>query len=258
MTLTLLRLELGKVFRLASVRFSLALLVLLPALWAYAPGIFDVYGVFIVSGYQVPALSLLSGMEFLFPLLVAIISSELLGTEISLGTLRATLLRPVTRAQWLLSKLVVAALLPFVLLGFVFLVSLLAGLFYGYGDFVGGTGLGSGGLVGQGLTGAGQAVSELLRAYLVAAYSLVPVSLLALLLTVVFMNAASGALATLGILIVSGLLVVFSWLSTYLPTTQLNAYLAASQQLVTPLILITVYSITFALLAVATFERKDF
>ncbi len=258
MMLTLLRQELGKVFRLASVRFSLVLLVLLPVLWAYAPGIFDVYGVFIVSGFQVPALSLLSGMEFLFPLLVAIISSELLGTEISLGTLRATLLRPVTRAQWLLAKLVVAALLPFVLLGFVLLVSLLAGLFYGYGDFVGGTGLGAGGLVGQGMTGAGQALTELLRAYLVAAYSLVPVSLLALFLTVIFMNAASGALATLGILILSGLLVVFSWLSTFLPTTQLNAYLATSQQLVTPLILITVYSITFALLAVATFERKDF
>ncbi len=258
MTLALLQLEFGKWLRLASVRFSLALLVLLPVLWAYAPGIFDVYGVFIVSGYQVPALSLLSGMEFLFPLLVAIISAELLGSEIGYGTLRATLLRPVTRAQWMIAKMAVAVLLPFMLLAFVLLVSALAGLFYGYGDFVGGTGLGAGGLVGQGVTGAGQAFGELLRAYLVAAYSLVPVSLLALLLTVVFMNAASGALATLGILIVSGLLVVFTWLSPYLPTTQLNAYLATSQQLVTPLILITVYAMAFALLAVATFERKDF
>lgn len=254
----LLRLELAKILRLASVRFSLLLLVLLPVLWAYAPGIFDVYGVFLVSGFQVPALSLLSGMEFLFPLLVAIISAELLGTEISYGTLRATLLRPVTRANWLLAKILVAALLPFLLLLFVLLVSLVAGLFYGYGDFVGGTGLGAGGLVGQGITAAGDAIAELIRAYAVASFSLVPVSLLALLLTVVFMNTASGALATLGILIVSGLLVVFSWLSTYLPTTQLNAYLATGQQLATPLILIGVYSIAFALLAVATFERKDF
>src|SRR5690554_6268478 len=254
----LLRLELAKILRLASVRFSLLLLVLLPVLWAYAPGIFDVYGVFIVSGYQVPALSLLSGMEFLFPLLVAIISAELLGSEISYGTLRSTLLRPITRAQWLLAKMAVAVVLPFMLLGFVLLVSAIAGLFYGYGNFVGGTGLGAGGLVGQGVTGAGQAVTELLRAYAVAAFSLVPISLLALLLTVVFMNAASGALATLGILIVSGLLVVFTWLSPFLPTTQLNAYLATSGQLVTPLILITVYAAAFAVLAVATFERKDF
>lgn len=258
MTGALLQLEFSKWFRLPSVRFSLALLVLLPVLWAYAPGIFDVYGVFIVSGYQVPALSLLSGMEFLFPLLVAIISAELLGSEISYGTLRSTLLRPVTRAQWLLAKMAVALVLPFMLLGFVLLISALAGLFYGYGDFVGGTGLGAGGLVGQGVTGAGQAVVELLRAYLVAAFSLVPISLLALLLTVVFMNAASGALATLGILIVSGLLVVFTWLSPFLPTTQLNAYLATGGQLITPLILISVYAVAFAVLAVATFERKDF
>jgi len=257
-TAALLQLEFGKWLRLSSVRFSLLLLVLLPVLWAYAPGIFDVYGVFIVSGYQVPALSLLSGMEFLFPLLVAIISAELIGSEIAYGTLRAVLLRPVTRAQWLLAKMGVAVVLPFMLLGFVLLVSLLAGLFYGYGGFVGGTGLGAGGLVGQGLTAPGEAVQELLRAYLVAGYSLVPVSLLALLLTVLFMNAASGALATLGILIISGLLVVFTFLSPFLPTTQLNAYLAAGQQLVTPLILITVYALLFALLAVMTFERKDF
>ena len=45
-----------------------------PLLWAYAPGIFEVYGFFLVSGFQVPALSLLSSMEFLMPLLIAIIA----------------------------------------------------------------------------------------------------------------------------------------------------------------------------------------
>ena len=256
--LALLWMELAKLFRLSSVRFSALLVLLLPLLWAYAPGIFDVYGVFLVSGFQVPALSLLSGMEFLFPLLIAIISAELLGMEIGFGTLRATLLRPVNRSSWLLAKIGAASLLPFILLAAVLFVSAVAGLFFGYGDFVGGTGLGAGGLVGQGVTSAGSAAAELLRAYAVAAFSLVPVSLLSLLLTVVFMNAAGGALATLGILILSGLLVVFSWLSTFLPTTQLNAYLATGAQLVTPLTLIAVYSIAFALLAVFTFERKDF
>ena len=57
---TLLRMELSKLFRLASVRFGLALIVVFPLLWAYAPGIFEVYGFFLVSGFQVPALSLLS------------------------------------------------------------------------------------------------------------------------------------------------------------------------------------------------------
>jgi ABC-2 type transport system permease protein len=255
---TLVSLELGKWFHLSSVRFSALLLTLMPLMWAYAPGIFDVYGVFVVSGFQVPALSLLSGMEFLFPLLTAIISAELLGVEISHGTLRAMLLRPVSRTQWLLGKLLVALIMPFMLLGFVLLVSLLAGLAFGYGPFVGGTGLGAGGLVGEGLTAPGAALLELLRAYSTAAFSLVPVSLLSLLLTVMFMNTASGALATLGILIVSGLFIVFPGVSPYLLTTQLDAYLLPAGGAGLSLAMTGAYALVFAVAAVVMFERKDF
>ena len=67
----LLKMELSKLWRLTSVRFGLLVLVLFPVLWAYAPGIFEVYGFFLVSGYQVPALGLLSSMQFLLPLLTA-------------------------------------------------------------------------------------------------------------------------------------------------------------------------------------------
>lgn len=255
----LLRLELGKWVHLSSVRFSAVLLFLLPLLWAYAPGIHDVYGVFLVSGFQVPVLSLLSGTEnFLFPLLVAIISAEQLGVEISQRTLRATLLRPVSRAQWLLGKLLVAGLLPFLLLAFVLAVSLLAGLMFGFGPFIGGTGLGPGGLVGEGVTLPAHALAEVLRAYSLAAFSLMPVSFLALLLTVFFMNAASGALATLGLLIISRLFVVFPFLSPYLLTTQLEAYLMSGSATALPLILTGFYAVLFAFAAVALFERKDF
>jgi hypothetical protein len=90
----LLVMEFGKLARLSSVRFGLVVLALFPWLWAYAPGVFDVYGFFIVSGFQVPALSLLSSMAFLLPLLVAIAAAELLGIEIQHGTLPTVLLRP--------------------------------------------------------------------------------------------------------------------------------------------------------------------
>src|SRR5690606_1398390 len=90
---TLLRMEFGKLVRLTSVRFGLVVLLVFPLLWAYAPGIFEVYGFFLVSGYQVPALSLLSSMQFLLPLLAAITAAELLGMEIANGTLPTVLLR---------------------------------------------------------------------------------------------------------------------------------------------------------------------
>lgn len=250
--------ELGKLLRLSSLRFSLLLLLVFPVLWAYAPGIFDQYGFFVVSAYQVPALALLSSMQFLLPLLVAIISAELLGLEMHYGTLPTVLLRPVTRSQWLLAKIFVVALLPFLLLAFFFAVSLLAGAPLGFGPFVGGTGVGSSGLLGTGVMAPGAALGELLRAYAVAACSLVPISLLAILFTVLFMNASAGALATLSVLIVTQLLVVFPWLEPYLLTAQLSAYVAPSAGLGWTLALIALYCAIFAAVAVVVFERKDF
>lgn len=254
----LLTMEFSKLIRLSSVRFSALVLVVFPILWAYAPGIFEVYGFFLVSSYQVPALSLLSSMEFLLPLLVAIVSAELLGTEISHGTLPTILLRPVTRSQWLFAKVLVAAVFPFAALALLFVVSLLAGAPYGFGAFVGGTGLGDGGLLGAGILGPAAAVGEVVRAYLIAAYSLVPIGLLAILFAVVFMNAASGALATLAALIFMQLLVVFPFLERFLLTAQLSAYVAPVANLGWVFALIALYCAAFAALSVILFERKDF
>ncbi len=254
----LLQMEASKLLRLSSVRFSLILLVLFPLLWAYAPGIFDVYGFYLVSGFQVPALSLLSSMEFMLPLLVAITSAELLGMEASYGTLQTVLLRPVTRQRWLAAKIIVAALYPFAILAFFLLVSLLVGAVFGYAPFVGGTGLGQGGLLGQGLMEPSSAMAELIRAYAIAAFSLVPICLLALLFTVLFMNAAGGALATLSVLIFMQLLVVFPGLEPYLLTSQLNAYVSPVAGMGWVIALLSLYCTAFAALAVVLFERKDF
>ena len=254
----LLTLEFGKLFHLLSFRASLVLLVLFPIVWAYAPGIHEVYGFFIVSGYQVPGLTLLSSMEFLLPLLVAIASAELVGLERTYGTLPTVLLRPVTRSQWLLAKLLVALAYPFLLLAFLLVVSLLSGVFFGYGEFIGGTGVGAAGLLGQGVTTSGAALGELGRAYLVAAFSLVPIGLLAVLFTVVFMNAAGGALATLSVIIFMKLLVVFPGLGRFLLTEHLDAYAAPNGTLPWAIMLLAVYAAAFAALSVTLFERKDF
>jgi ABC-2 type transport system permease protein len=254
----LLRMELGKLGRLSSVRFSALVLVLFPFLWAYAPGIFDVYGFFLVSGFQVPALALLSSMEFLLPLLIAITCAELIGIEISNGTLPTVLLRPVTRAQWLLAKLLVASVYPFLALGFFLLASLAAGAFFGFGPFIGGTGLGRQGLLGAGTMVPVDAWREVLQAYVIAAYSLVPIGLLAVLFAVILMNAAGGALATLATLIVMQLMVVFPGVTPYLLTTQLGAYVQPASPLGWVVALIALYCAAFAAAAVIVFERKDF
>src|SRR5690606_32850921 len=255
---TLLRMEFGKLVRLTSVRFGLVVLLVFPLLWAYAPGIFEVYGFFLVSGYQVPALSLLSSMQFLLPLLAAITAAELLGMEIANGTLPTVLLRPVTRPQWLTAKLLVVSVYPFLMLAVFLLASLAAGLPYGFGSFVGGTGLGESGLLGQGTMLPGAACGEVVRAYLVAGLALVPIGLLSVLFTVLFMNAAGGALATLATLIFMQLLVVFPSIEPFLLTTQLSAYATPVSGLLWVVALIALYAALFAALAVVVFERKDF
>jgi ABC-2 type transport system permease protein len=254
----LLWMEATKLGRLASVRFGLLVLAVFPWLWAYAPGVFETYGFFIVSGFQVPALSLLSSMAFLLPLLVAIAAAELLGMEIQHGTLPTVLLRPVTRSQWLLAKVLVASIVPFLALAWFLVASLLAGSWFGYGPFVGGTGLGREGLLGVGVLMPAEAWLEIGRAYLVAAYALVPIALLSVLFSVLFMNAAAGALATLASLIVMELLVVFPVLTPYLLTAQLSAYVAPAADLGWVVALIAFYCAGFAATAVIVFERKDF
>lgn len=253
-----LAMEFAKLGRLASVRFGLIALAVFPVLWAYAPGVFDVYGFFIVSGFQVPALSLLSSMAFLLPLLVAIAAAELLGLEIQHGTLPTVLLRPVTRSQWMLAKVLVVSSMPFLALAWFLLTSLLAGSFFGFGEFVGGTGLGREGLSGAGVLTSAAALAEVSRAYLIAAYALVPIALLSVLFAVLFMNAAAGALATLASLIMMELLVVIPPITPYLLTTQLTAYVAPAADLGWVVALIAFYCAAFSAAAVIVFERKDF
>lgn len=256
--IAVLAMEFAKLPRLTSVRFGLVVLAAFPLLWAYAPGVFDVYGFFIVSGFQVPALSLLSSMAFLLPLLVAIAAAELLGIEIQHGTLPTVLLRPVTRSQWMLAKVLVAATVPFLGLAWLLVTSLAAGTFFGFGEFVGGTGVGRDGLTGVGALAPAVAFAEIARAFVVAAYALVPVALLSVLFAVLFMNAAAGALATLASLIVMELLVVVPALTPYLLTTQLSAYVTPTAGLGWVVALIAFYCAGFAAAAVIVFERKDF
>jgi len=68
--------ELFKLFRLRSVRLGLLFAFLLPFLWALAPGLKEVYGLVLASGWQVVSLSLLAGMEFLFPFLVVMAAAR--------------------------------------------------------------------------------------------------------------------------------------------------------------------------------------
>ena len=145
--------EIGKLFLLRSVRLGLFFAFVLPFVWSVAPGLKEAFGLVLLSGWQVVALGLLTGMEFLFPFLVVMGAAELFGFEVAQGTLKTLLLRPLSRTRLFLAKLLAALLYPLALLLASFLGGVLAGLPHGFAGFYGGPGVGGGGVCRDGVPG---------------------------------------------------------------------------------------------------------
>ena len=255
--LTLITLEFRKLLTSRSVRLAALLCVLLPWIWPLAPRLKAVYNLVIVSGWQVPTLALETIAPFLLPLLVALTCAEMIGTEISQGTLAPLMLRPIDRSRIILAKLIAALIYPAILLLILFLASLVAGLRFGFGDFSGGTGLGPGLFVGVGQLTSGAAFAEVARAYLLAALSLMPIAALSLLFAVIYLNTAAAALATLATINIMTLLVVFpEAIQKILITTYLDLF-SRQGDITQPIILMVIYTIGFSLLAIFAFEKRD-
>ncbi len=258
--LTLMQIEFSKLWRLRAVHISFAMMAIFSLVWAYAPGIIDKYFFYVISAYQVPGLTLVAAMDsnFVLPFLVAIVSASLLGIERSHGTLPTMLLKPITRSQWLSSKLLVSALFPFILLTFTFFFALIVGFPFGYGSFVGGTGVMSGDVIGVGELSAAAAVFQLIRAYFLAALSLVPISCMAMLFTVLLGSGVSGALASVATLIIMYSLDVFPWLERFLLTSHLDIFAQPHlSRLGLSLSSILLSAAVFAVIALVRFEKSD-
>ncbi|GAA4022091.1 ABC transporter permease [Deinococcus rubellus] len=255
--LTLIMLEFRKLFGARSARLAALICVLLPWIWPLAPRLKGVYNLVIVSGWQVPTLSLITITQFLLPLLVALTCAEMIGTEISQGTLAPLMLRPINRSRIIVAKLITALIYPALLLAVLFVASLVAGLRFGFGDFSGGTGLGPGLFVGVGQLSSGEAFGQVLRSFLLDALALMPIAALSLLYAVAFLNTAAAALATLATIQIMNMLVVFpEALQKILITTYLDLY-SRQGDLTQPIILMVIYTVGFSLLAVFAFEKRD-
>ncbi|MBI0446661.1 MULTISPECIES: ABC transporter permease [Deinococcus] len=255
--LTLVLLEFRKLLGARSARLALLVCLLLPLLWLIAPRLSALLQVALVSGWQLPAVSLGVLVQFLLPLFIAVTCAEMIGAEISQGTLAPLLLRPVDRTRVILSKLAVALLYPALLIVVLVAGSLLAGLGLGLGSFTGGTGLGPGFFVGVGPLSSSEAFLQVLRGSLLAAVMLMPVAALALLFGVLYLNTAAAALATLATLNILRLLVVFpEGIQRLLLTSHFDLY-ARQDNVLQPLILLLIYTAGFGFLAVYAFERRD-
>ncbi|UQN06867.1 ABC transporter permease [Deinococcus sp. QL22] len=255
--LTLITLEFLKLLGSRSARLALLVCFVLPLLWAFAPRLEVLMKVAVVSGWQIPAISIGIAVQFLIPLFIAVTVAEMIGTEVSQGTLAPLLLRPVERTTVIASKLIVALSYPVLLISITVIGSLLAGIPRGFGEFAGGTGMGPGLFVGVGTLTSNAALAEVLRGSLLAAVMLMPIAALALLFGVLLLNTAAAALATFAALNLMRLLVVFpDTIQRVLLTSHLNLY-AQQTDITQPLILLIIYTVGFGLMAVFAFDRRD-
>jgi ABC-2 type transport system permease protein len=258
--LGLLRLEFRKLLGFRSVRLGCLFAFLVPVLISFAPD--DVLpfivgaNLIVSSGWQVPGFALYTAMVYLLPLLVAVTCAELIGGEVAWGTLRPLLMRPVSRAQIILSKLFVATLYPFLLLAVSLLGGLVGGVRFGFGAFAGGTGLGPGMFQGIGTLEPVGALLELTNGYLIAGLTLAPIAGLAVAFSVRFLNTAAAALATVATVLLMPLLMIFPFVTPFLLTTHLKAY-APGSNAANSLLLLTIYALLTWVVTLIIFERKD-
>lgn len=256
--LTLIVLEVRKLFGSRSAQLALLVSLLLPFLWAFAPRLNVMLGdTALVSGWQLPAVSIGVAVQFLIPLFIAVAVAEMIGTEVSHGTLAPILLRPVDRIRVIASKWIVALGFPFLLIAATVIGALLAGIPRGFGLFLGGTGLGPDGFVGVGQMTSGAAFAEVMRGSVLAAVMLMPIASLALLFGVLFLNTASAALATLASLNIMRLLAVFPEAIQRILLTNYLALYTEKGDLTQPIILLLIYTVGFGLMAIFAFDRRD-
>ncbi|PNY80291.1 ABC transporter permease [Deinococcus koreensis] len=255
--ITLLLLEFRKLFGARSAKLALLVTFILPLVWAFAPRLSALIKVNLISGWQLPAVSIGVTIQYLLPLFIALTVAEMIGSEVSQGTLAPLLLRPVDRTKVIASKLIVALSYPFLLMITTVTGSLLSGIPLGFGTFLGGTGLGPGLFVGVGELGSGAAFAEVLRGATLAAVALMPIAALSLLYGVLYLNTAAAALATFATLILMRLLVVFpETIQRILLTSHLGIY-AQQGDITQPLILLLIYTAGFGLMSIFAFDRRD-
>ena len=255
--LSLILLEIRKLLVSRSARIAPVVCFLLPFLWSLAPRLGEIMHVDLMSGWQLPAVSIGLTVQFLMPLFIAVTVAEMIGGEVAHGTLAPLLLRPVSRTRVIVSKLVVALLFPLVLVLATLLGSLVAGLPHGYGEFTGGTGLGPGGFAGVGVLSPSAALTEVLRGSLLTWVLMLPFAALALFFGVLLLNTSAAALATLATLIVLRLLVVFpDAIQRILLTNYFNLY-AMQGNITQAIVLLLIYTVGFSLMAIFAFDRRD-
>lgn len=228
-----------------------------------------------ISGYALLTLTMSTAMGLFAPLVSAFMGAELLAKEHSDGTLKLSLMRPVSRAQVLLSKCLACLVHNAALVAALWLVALLVGaLFFHYGQpdqsmsayiAVSGPG-GEGSTVSEvnmsGAMGETEALLRLAGSYAYLVLSLTVVGLLALLWSTLIANTAGVVVVTLAVVVGMSALGGLRGLGQYLLSTHLISLALLSGEihwagLGRSVGVLAVYAAAFIGVATVILRRRD-
>jgi ABC-2 type transport system permease protein len=212
----------------------------------------------LINAYYVSLITLFVAIPLFVPALVVMVAGDLISGEISDGTLRMMLLRPVSRTTLVLAKLAMAAFYSLLLLAVLGITSVL----------VGGIGFGWGPMVS--LSGAliphAQAVLYLALAYLVAFALMMSVVGIAMFFSVATRSSLTAIGGTLALVIGFQILRffdTFDFLTPYLFTSYFDSWLNLFR---TPIYWTPIwqgvatsagYAVPLLLAAIFIFRRQD-
>jgi ABC-2 type transport system permease protein len=212
----------------------------------------------LINAYYISLITLLIAIPLFVPALVVMVAGDLVSGEISNGTLRMVLLRPVSRTTVVLAKLAVAALYSLLLLAVLGITSVLVGgIGFGWSPMVSLSGV---------LVPHYQTVLYLALAYLVAFALMMSVVGIAMFFSVATRSSPAAIGGTLAVVIgfqILGVFDTFDFLRPYLFTSYLDSWLNLFR---TPIYwapiwkgvaVSTGYAVPLLFAAISIFRRQD-
>ncbi len=196
------------------------------------------------------------------PLLVALVTGDLMSGEAASGTLRLLATKPVSRTHLLMAKFITGAIYTFILLNFLAVVALAGGLFiFGNGDLIV--------LRSDGLTilPEGDILWRFFAAFGVAYVALLAVAALSFMLSCFSNNSIGPIITTMAIIILFTIIAtlevsLFDTIKPYLFTTYMVSWRLFFDEpveytrIINSLLILGAHIILFLLIALRHFNKK--
>lgn len=211
---------------------------------------------------------LLPAIYMIMPMVLAMMAASVLAGEQGNGTLRMMSVRPISRWNVVISKLLAVTLYSLFLLSCLFATSMALGsLFFGYGGDIivfGPAFIGKG--AGIFIMDSDTAMERAVLAYFFCAYSLLSLSAMFIMSSVIFRNATTAAIVPLGIYYTSYILDALPLMESiqrFLPTRYLMLWKYTMAQeimwdrMLSDGIFLAIYTLLYVIIAGFVFNGSD-